>query len=97
MLFVQKIGLFAQIYYSLSHNCLKWVKNMSRTIFMAKLDPSIRYHITDMQYERFHEVAVKADELWSGQQGHGRLRGLWNLQTQCGGLRQCPPGSRVTR
>ena len=47
---------------------------MIRSIFLAKIDPSIRDHITDMKYTRFREVAVRADELWFNHKNQQKLK-----------------------
>ena len=39
--------------------------SMVKSIFFAKIDPSIRDHVMYMPYDRFREVAEKADELWN--------------------------------
>ena len=34
------------------------------SMYFAKLDPQIRDHVVSMSYERFRDVALKADEHW---------------------------------
>ena len=38
--------------------------SLFRSMFFAKLDPVIRDHVVSIPYERFREVALKADEHW---------------------------------
>ena len=37
-------------------------------MYFAKLDPQIRDHVVSMSYERFRDVALKADEHWFARQ-----------------------------
>ena len=39
--------------------------SMVKSIFFAKIHASIRDHVMYMKYDRFREVAEKADELWN--------------------------------
>ena len=42
--------------------------SLFRSMYFAKLDPQIRDHVVSMSYERFREVAIKADEHWFARQ-----------------------------
>ena len=42
--------------------------SLFRSMYFAKLDPQIRDHVVSMTYERFRDVALKADEHWFARQ-----------------------------
>ena len=42
--------------------------SLFRSMFFSKLDPQIRDHVVSMTYERFRDVALKADEHWFARQ-----------------------------
>ena len=42
--------------------------SLFRSMYFAKLDPQIRDHVVSMPYERFRDVAIKADEHWFARQ-----------------------------
>ena len=42
--------------------------SLFRSMYFAKLDPQIRDHVVSMPYQRFREVAIKADEHWFARQ-----------------------------
>ena len=42
--------------------------SLFRSMYFAKLDPQIRDHVVSMPYERFRDVALKADEHWFARQ-----------------------------
>ena len=48
--------------------------SMIKSIFFAKINASIRDHIMDMKYDRFREVAEKADELWKNHKNKHEVR-----------------------
>ena len=47
---------------------------MVKSIFFAKINASIRDHVMDMKYDRFREVAEKADELWNNHKKKHEMR-----------------------
>ena len=42
--------------------------SLFRSMYFAKLDPQIRDHVVSMPYQRFRDVAIKADEHWFARQ-----------------------------